>query len=129
MKPYELEFEIAELPKMANPSGARSTHWRYAQQEVAKWRRLVWFAVQEKSKPKKPLEKFELILVRYSSTEPDYDGLVRGFKSVIDGLKHCQVIADDRLSNTGKWLCDWQKTKPKQGKIFVRVREKLEGSL
>lgn len=129
MKPYELEFEINELPKMANPSGARSTHWRYAKQEVDKWRRLVWFALKDSAKPKKPLKKFELLLVRYSSTEPDYDGLVRGFKSVIDGLKHCQIIEDDRLSNTGPWLCNWELTKPKQGKIFVRVKEKLGGEL
>lgn len=119
---YSLQFEINELPKMANPSGAKSTHWRYAKREVDKWRRMVWAAVGSK-KPLSPLKKVKLTLTRCSSVEPDYDGLVRGFKSVIDGLRNCGVLEDDRLSNTGVWDVRWEKAPPKKGKIIVNVQE------
>lgn len=107
---------------MANPSGAKSTHWRVQQREVKKWHRLVWAAVSGR-KPVKPLERFQLRLTRFSSVAPDYDGLVRGFKSVVDGLKVCGVIADDRFENTGVWDCRWEKTKPKTGKIRIEIEE------
>lgn len=119
---YYLHFEIKDLPKMANVASGKS-HWRYAHQEATKWKDLVWGAVLEagNSRPRKPLPKAILHLVRYSSVEPDYDGLVRGFKSVVDGLVKCGVLINDKLSTTGPWICEWKKVKPKQGKIEVRV--------
>jgi hypothetical protein len=120
---YRIELEIPGLPKMANPSGARSTHWRYAMAEVSKWRALVGAAIaaSRTQLPRAPCKKFSLTLTRMSSSEPDYDGLVRGFKSVVDGLKAAGVIADDKLSNTGAWDCRWERCKPKQGRIRVIV--------
>jgi len=124
---YRLELEIPGLPKMANPSGARSTHWRYAKQEAEKWITTVTALVGAK-RPAKPLVKFALILTRYSSVQPDYDGLVRGFKHVVDGLKHAGVIADDRLRNTGPWTCAWIACKPKEGRVRVVVIEDERGN-
>lgn len=119
---FTLQFEISGLPKMANPSGAKSTHWRYAQAEVKKWRALVLNATRG-AKPPAPLERATLTLTRFSSVEPDYDGLVRGFKSVVDGLTACGILKNDKLSNTGPWVCNWEKTKPNQGKITVKIEE------
>lgn len=119
---YNLEFEIPGLPKMANPSGAKSTHWRYIKAERDRWLGFVMSAIG-KSKPAEPLARVRLILTRFSSVEPDYDGLVRGFKDTVDGLKNAGVIANDRLRNTGQWDCRWEKCKPRQGKIRVHVRE------
>lgn len=73
--------------------------------------------------PKKPLSRFELTLFRFSSVEPDYDGLVSGFKVIVDGLREIGVIAGDKLSNTGPWRCHWFLAKPKAGFIRVVVRE------
>lgn len=119
---YFIAFEINDLPKMANASGSKSTHWRYAKAEVDKWHQLVWWSVAH-NKPAKPLKKAKLILTRYSSVAPDYDGLVRGFKSVVDGLVRCDVLKDDSLKVTGPWVCEWKKTAEGMGKIRVEVIE------
>ena len=118
---YTLQFQINDLPKMANIQNGKS-HWRHAHQEVQKWHKLVWAAVGSK-KPSSPLEKVRLTLTRFSSACPDYDGLVRGFKSVVDGLCKCGVLKDDKLSTTGTWDCQWKVAPPKQGKIEVKVEE------
>lgn len=119
---YRLELQIPGLPKMANASGARSTHWRYAQLEAKKWKSIIWIGVRDLNKqPPQPLKKFTLTLTRFSSVEPDYDGLVRGFKHCVDGLKMAGIIEDDKLSNTGPWICYWVKVKPKQGMIKIIV--------
>lgn len=126
MSRWFTEITIPGLPKMANPSGAKSTHWRYAHQESQKWKSLVAVATAGK-RPKEPLKRFRLSMTRYSSVEPDYDGLVRGFKHVVDGLKACGIIEDDKLSNScGAWQCYWTKCKPKEGKIHIFVVEHLD---
>ena len=90
--------------------------------EAKKWQTDVALCVGNR-KPPKPLERYKLTLVRYSATEPDFDGICRGFKSVVDGLKLAGVIADDKISNSGSWNVAWVKTAPRQGRISVRVEE------
>lgn len=124
MNTYELSFVIHELPKMANPSGAKSTHWRYAKLERDRWQKLVEIAVMGLPRPERPLKRYRLFLVRYSSTQPDYDGLVRGFKHTIDSLVVLGFLENDRLENTGAWDCTWEKGMPKKGKIFVNIKER-----
>lgn len=121
---YRLEFSLEGLPKMANIQNGKS-HWRHADKERKLWQQLVAMTVGAR-KPKEPLLKAGLILTRFSSVEPDYDGLVRGFKSVVDGLTVAGVLANDKLSNTGAWDCRWEKCKPKQGSIRVVVFERGE---
>lgn len=118
---YRLEFRIDALPTMANIASGRS-HWRYAHNEATKWRNLVWDATFGKI-PKGPLKRVKLTLTRHSSIAPDYDGLTRGFKSVVDGLRHCGVIENDKLENTGAWDCRWEKAPPKKGFVTVIVEE------
>jgi len=119
---YILSFEINDLPKMANASGSKSTHWRYAQKEVKKWHNLVSAAVAT-HKPPRPIQKVKLTLTRCSSVAPDYDGLVRGFKSVVDALCLCKILENDTLEITGPWDCRWVKAPAKQGKIQITVEE------
>lgn len=119
---YVIQFELPGLPKMANPSGARSTHWRFADAERKRWQDYVILATCY-GRPPKPLDRVHLTLTRFSSSEPDYDGLVRGFKSVVDGLRLAGILAEDRLSNTGAWECHWVRCKRLEGKIRVRVEE------
>ncbi len=119
---YVLEFEIPHLPQMTNHQSGASTHWRNVHKERNLWHSYVWFAVRGRV-PLAPLERIRLVLVRHSSSEPDYDGLVRGFKYVVDGLQSAGVISNDKLSNTGAWDCRWQKTKAGKGKITVKVEE------
>jgi hypothetical protein len=119
---YRLTFELDGLPRMANPSG-KSTHWRAIFGENRKWKSAVFAAVQGRL-PKQPLTRFTLTLVRVSSVEPDYDGCVRGFKAIVDGLREARVIADDKITNTGAWRCSWEKCKPGKGKVRVTVDER-----
>ncbi len=108
---------------MANASG-RSRHWRVGQQEALRWRQLVVAKVGFIGKPIKPLDRARLTLIRFSSSMPDFDGLVRGFKNVVDGLVDAGVLANDKLENTGAWNCHWEKTSPKAGRIIVIVEER-----
>lgn len=119
---YRLKFEILGLPAMANIQSGKS-HWRYADLERKRWQQHVGAAVLSLGKPAHPLERAKLTLIRFSSAEPDFDGLVRGMKSIVDGLVIARVLVDDKLSNTGPWNCFWEKTAPKQGRIVVIVEE------
>lgn len=120
---YRIQLELMGLPRMANPSGS-STHWRYADQERKKWQTYVAAAVLKSGRPPKPLERAKLTLVRFSSVEPDFDGLVRGMKSIVDGLVYSGVLENDRLSNTGPWNCFWEKCAPKRGRVLVIVEQR-----
>lgn len=73
-------------------------------------------------KPATPLERARLVLTRFSSVAPDPDGLVSGFKHVIDGLVQCGVLSNDRYDNIGMPDYRWQKVPPKAGRIRVEVR-------
>lgn len=117
---YSLEFTIYGLPRMSN-LGSKS-HWRHAHAEAKRWQSDVVNMVGAR-KPPKPLERYKLTLTRYSAKEPDFDGIVRGFKSVVDGLQVAGVIADDKISNSGPWNVSWQKASPNVGRISVRVDE------
>lgn len=118
---YCLEFEVAGLPKMMNGSHG-SIH--AAAGERSKWRRIVKSKVLSfPNRPKKPLECALLSLTRCSSRRPDYDGLVAGFKSVIDGLKDAGLIVDDKYENIGYPMYNWEKAANKEGKIRVTIEE------
>src|SRR3954465_11770573 len=112
MNKYELSFTIHGLPKMANTWG-RSQHF-VRHRHDSSWHRMVMLAVGAR-RPKSPLKLYSLTLIRYSSKEPDYDGLVLSFKTIIDGLRHAAVLEDDKLSNSGSWNVRWEKTNPKAG--------------
>ena len=78
-------IEIQGLPKIIS-NGPRGS-WRGAWAEGNKWKRLIHEAlILNKITLEQPLEKAHLRLTRFSSIEPDPDGLVISFKHVIDGL-------------------------------------------
>lgn len=118
--PYVLSFTIHGLPK--RPNQVLHKHWRSNNREAQNWIEAVWKTVGAK-KPPKPLNKARLICIRYSSSEPDYDGLVGSFKHVIDGLKACGVIQDDKSSVIGIPTYHWERAPAKAGRIFVQVEE------
>lgn len=115
---YSLEFEIHELPKTMQSS--KTMHWAQKMKYVTHWHGNVWAAAANK-KPPTPLAKAKLTLTRCSSVEPDFDNLVISFKPVIDGLKACGIILDDKVSNIGQSSYAWERAPSKQGKIRVRV--------
>jgi hypothetical protein len=117
---FKLSFEIEDLPKTVNAQA--SMHWRAKGDYVRAWHRSVWLAVGNR-KPKEPLKTAKLILTRYSSTEPDYDGLVGSFKPIVDGLIQAGVLINDKMSNIGQSVYRWEKAPRGKGKIQVIVQE------
>lgn len=122
-KLYQLNLSLSGLPQRFNESPGSSWHSRY--RESQRWHKRVLgrMMLERLSPPPLPLKKASLILVRHSSRCPDYDGLVHSFKPVIDALKKCLVIADDRMSVIGKPNYLWEQAKQRAGKIEITVQE------
>lgn len=122
LKNSALEFEILGLPKIL--ANARM-HWSVKAKENEKWKRLVCKAVlneQERAARQfKKLTRAKVTITRFSSTEPDFDNLVSAGKSLLDGLKEAGVILDDKVSVIGQPVFLWEKCKPKEGKIKIKV--------
>lgn len=117
---YSLQFELPGLPKMSNQSLRQ--HWRASRAEGTKWKDAVGLKTIGK-RPSEPLLKAKLTLIRCSSVEPDYDGLVSSFKHVIDGLVKSGILVSDKMSHIGAPAYLWELTAPKKGKIKVRIEE------
>lgn len=117
-----ISFEINDLPKTTN-SGGRA-HWALKVREAKKWKKMVLEQLIAKDNWQQmnfPFQKAKLTLTRYSSKEPDFDGLVSSFKHVIDGLKEAGVIIDDKVSVIDQPIYLWSYARPRQGKIKVEV--------
>lgn len=119
--PYYLEFEHQTLPSTTNSQSG--THWRRKQKEAKSWDNIVMYWGMKWGIPKKPLATAHLILTRFSSREPDFDGLVSSFKMVIDSLVTNGILLNDRRENIGVPDYVWQKARAKEGKIRVVVKE------
>lgn len=117
---YTLEFQLPGLPKLANQ--LLRSHWGTKVGHANTWKRKVWRAAWV-YKPVTPLTRAKLTLTRVSSREPDYDGLVSSFKSVIDGLVEAGILANDKRENVGVPEYLWRKGPRSPGKVIVRVEE------
>lgn len=92
--------------------------------EARKWKQLVeGYVVINRLKPSTPLTKARLNLVRHSSFECDFDGLVSGFKHCIDGLVVAGVIKNDRMGNIGQPNYKWMRSSPGKGFVTIEVEE------
>lgn len=114
---YRLFLELPGLPKTTNSNGR--THWAHQYKEAKKWRSEV--AMQASLyRPLKPLTKAKAFFTRYSSSSPDFDGLVSSFKHLQDGLIDAQIIVNDTmevLDSTYKWT----KIKPRMGYVTIEI--------
>lgn len=107
--PYKLYLELKVLPKSLNKK-LRSNRWRL-HEENREWDMLVACECSSK-KPKVPLLRAKISIVRHSHRTLDYDGLVGSLKPVVDALVTCGVLSDDSWNVTGQWNVD-QKFRPK----------------
>jgi hypothetical protein len=117
---FKLELELPGLPRMVNPSG-RPMHWAIRAKEARKWKRDVSLAVIAAGPApiRFPLKRARLEFTRFSSVEPDFDGLVSGFKWIQDALVHCGVLENDRMSNIGQPRYHWKRVPRGRGKIRI----------
>lgn len=119
---YWLEFQVPGLPRMANASGRSRGFW-VINNERKLWKAAVANALAGRKKPEFPLKRARVSCTRFSSSAPDFDGLVAGFKPVIDALVDLGVLEDDSLKHIGVPHFEWKPAKPKQGCIAVTVTE------
>lgn len=116
------EFDIMGLPKMTN--SFNRAHWTHRHKESIKWKRNISSLCAQFQIAGMGLEKADLTLTRHSSKEPDMDGLVSGFKYVIDGLVKAGVIVDDKPSVIGQSQYKWIYRATKYGgMITVKIEE------
>ena len=121
---YSLEFTLPGLPKTFNQLAKKNAH-RIKQSERRKWFQMVGYALSNK-RPREPLRKAHLKLIRHSSSAPDYDGLVCSFKFVIDALVEGRVIRDDTMRVIGMPDFTWEPTSRGKGFISVAVAGVVE---
>lgn len=112
------KFEILGLPKMTN---GLMVHWRVKHTESKKWKKLVSEQCLIHGLTKLGLTSAALCFVRHSTREPDFDGLVSGFKHVLDGLVEAGVLVNDKPSVIGQPRYHWVYAKPKHGKIEIQI--------
>lgn len=118
--PYIFEVAVQIMPKMTNT--LNSMNWRARHGESQKIKRAVWACVWP-YKPLHPFKRAKISLTRFSSKQPDYDGLVSSFKHVIDTLTETGIIVNDRLSEIGIPTYAWVSCPPTKGFIKIRVEE------
>jgi hypothetical protein len=120
---YRLELILPGLPARVNEWAGRSWHSKH--KESIKWlKRLQGTLILTRQQPPPgPLQRASLTLIRYSSRCPDYDGLVSGFKPVIDSLKKMAIIVDDNMNVIGAPTYKWQPARAKHGMIKIIVEE------
>lgn len=109
------------LPKTTNDNVR--LHWRVKHVESLKLKSRVKTQVVLHGPPPAPLDKARVTLERHSSSEPDFDGLVSGFKFILDGLVDAGVLINDKMSVIGAPIYIWKKAKKCAGKVKITVEE------
>lgn len=120
-EPYSLRIEMDGLPKI---NAADGLHWRTRRDMREAWENRVW-AMSVNRKPVQPLQAARVTVVRHSSSEPDYDGLVQTGKWLIDALVKIGILADDAPSVIGVPTYRWQQASPREGKVTLYVEEPI----
>lgn len=115
---YRLEFELSGLPPTTN--GSHGT-WQAAWQRRKRWRDAVKLRCVMQ-RPVVPLQLSKVVMIRFSSRQPDYDNLVTSFKSVRDGLKDAGIIFDDSPNHIREEY-RWEKCNSANCRIRVEVEE------
>ncbi len=106
---FKLYLEIDAVPKSLNVK--LRSHFHKNHRERLAWTNIIGYKISER--PKEPLTKVSISIIRHSHRMLDYDGLVGSMKPVVDALKHLRVISDDSWSVTGAWNVS-QKYRPKK---------------
>lgn len=111
-----IAIELPGLPPMANGSYG---HWRKQWAIKKAWKKRVGQMLLDLAPPV-PYKKALVVLTRYSATEPDEDGLIHGFKPIVDSLVEYGVIEDDSRKHLVREY-RWEKVPAKQGKITIEL--------
>ena len=120
---FEFTIRLEGLPKIIS-NGSQGS-WRAKHFEKKKWSRAVADACYDVVRQNYlilPLKKAKIVLTRFSSKSPDFDGLVSSFKACIDGLKVGGVILDDNHSVVGQPRYKWVLARRLEGRVEIIVK-------
>jgi hypothetical protein len=116
-KKYKLFLQIPNLPKSLNKK-LRSN--RFALMRENRSFDMLLACECSAKKPKAPLERANITLIRHSHRTLDYDGLVGSMKPVVDALVSCGVLLDDSWRVLGRWNVD-QRFRPKKDGPLLEI--------
>ncbi len=119
---YELKIKLMGLPKTQN--ALNTMHWAKKSAHAKKWKRDVKLQCWSHLPPQ-PLRHASLKLIRASSRQPDYDGMVGSFKCLIDGLVEAKVLANDNPDVVGRPHYEWRRVAAKEGHVLIEVSDGL----
>lgn len=108
--------ELTGLPPMAN---GQHGHWKKSWAIKKVWKQRMGYALMNQL-PNLPYQKVKVVFTRFSSSEPDYDGLVHGFKPIRDALVIHGIVIDDK-SSCMEAEYRWLKAAKKSGKITIEI--------
>jgi hypothetical protein len=114
---YILDVTIPGLPPTINRSGRM--HWAIQARNVRDQKDKVRSYIRGFI-PRKPLKRAKLTLTRFSASPIDADNLANSFKSTVDSLVECGVLADDKMKNIG--IPDYRWEKAERGKGYIRIQ-------
>lgn len=99
------------------------SHWRTQRRESKSWDLEVELATRNQ-KPKKPLTRAKITIIRHSWRMLDYDGLVGSMKPVVDAFVTAGILSDDSWKVLGRWNID-QRFRPKDDgdRLDVLIQE------
>lgn len=121
--PFTLKVEIPWLPKSLNRK--LRAGWRANASEMKSWACYLSAELHSR-RPKIPLARARIRIVRHAHRTLDFDGLVGSLKPVVDGLVGAGIIADDSWAVTGAWDIDQQFRSRKAGPLLtIEVYEVL----
>lgn len=118
---YKLDVEIGGLPPTQNAQLKKGAFWN-TQNQKKRWLKLIHLMTLT-NRPKTPLKKAQIELTRFSSSMPDYDGLVASFKIVIDCLVKLNILEDDSMNHLPNPVYKWDRAHPRLGKIRIVLTE------
>jgi hypothetical protein len=118
--PYSLTFTIDVLPITLNKALRGS--WRKWHGNFDVIQKIIHLKTL-KTRPKAPIKKASVKIVRYSSCTLDRDNMYFTFKPVIDGLVNAGIIIDDGFDQVKELYPVQVKSKRKDARIEVTVQE------
>ncbi len=116
---YKLRLLIDSLPKSLNKK-LRSHRFKNHSENKSWDRQIACMCSAKGIKPKTPLERAQITLIRHAHRTLDFDGLVGSLKPVVDALVTAGVLKDDSWAILGKWEVD-QKFRPKSEGPLLEV--------
>jgi hypothetical protein len=129
MKKYCLEIELPYVPPPVNIQ--MRMHYHVRSKMNAMHRDMIFLAVIGK-KPKAPLERCKITIIRYSDRYIDSDSATGSYKSIIDAFQirtgkiPCAgIIVDDSYKTTGDWYATQElRAKIKGPMSYIRIEER-----